>query len=232
MKILIVILALLSFNLILTQNPVDRRFSYVTGSNRRGALGNSSSIVPAVVNLSGLKISSVCLGSNHILVTSNNSVYVWGDNSVTSLGSGSDVNLNLWTPTLLSQIGNFTYVGNISITCGLVHSHVYNSNTAFSFGDSTYFQTGSGTTTTIFTPTLITAVRAYSFSKIFDVGHASFGLTNDGRIFGWGRNDRYQLGAFSNNVNQQNPAYLFNMSLSMVSGAELFSIFLDCKFLK
>src|SRR5574344_1760194 len=84
---------------------------------------------------------------------------------------------------------------------------ITNQHRIYGWGLNTYGQVGTGTTTNVSIPTLITLPDLHEGeipTQVASSGHHSLALTSEGRLFVWGRSTKGQLG-LNDNVNRSLP---------------------------
>jgi alpha-tubulin suppressor-like RCC1 family protein len=137
------------------------------------------------------------------LLTATGEVYAWGSNSHGQLALPN---------TVISQatMTKVIFPGDddpeiVDIAAGHAHSLAVTSmGEVFTWGFNLYGQIGDGTQTTLgtnrnkYTPTKVTFDSLELDEKVINVfgsaGHSSFALTNQGRLFSWGRSAYGSLG--------------------------------------
>lgn len=82
------------------------------------------------------------------------------------------------------------------VSCGEKHTLCINANgEIYAFGEGEHGRLGTGHTSNCKVPTLLTAFGSILMRKVVAAKEYSFGLTaEDGILYGWGRNDRGQMG--------------------------------------
>ena len=116
------------------------------GDNELGELGRTNALsdpVPGQVVASGLSNNVVAIagGSEFTLaVTSNGQIYAWGDNSFGELGINNRALAYTNRPVLVAAHGDGFHSMAVTVNGG--------ANECYGWGDSSYYQVGSGTTNT------------------------------------------------------------------------------------
>ena len=131
-------------------------------------------------------------------VTSDYRVFAWGRNQQGQLGDGTQI--NRLVPTEITD--NFPLLNQehvVLIASGDVHSFaITNLNRVFAWGNNTYAKLGTGNTTAFISPIEITSQFSLRPGElIVDIQAGidfSMALTNQGRVFTWGRNTYGQIG--------------------------------------
>jgi len=179
---------------------------YAWGRNLFGQLGNGTTtdrISPTLITFTGLQIGetieSVNAGDSHSLaVTTNGRVYAWGRNSSTQLGDGTTIDRT--TPTLITFSLSGLQDGETikSVNAGSDHSLAVTTNgRVYAWGLNGNGQLGDGTIIQRYRPTLIafTGLESGETIQSIDGGfYYSLGVTSNGKVFAWGRNQFGQLG--------------------------------------
>lgn len=84
----------------------------------------------------------------------------------------------------------------VKVSCGSYHTLAITSNgSLFSWGLNNYGQLGLGHTDAQQLPTPVLMTESCHWTDIAAGEHHSLGLTNDGTVYGWGRDDDGQLGS-------------------------------------
>jgi alpha-tubulin suppressor-like RCC1 family protein len=147
--------------------------------------GSKSSSTPTSVP------NSATIFYAHNLVFKNNSTLSTGYNGFGQLGSG-----NLGNRSELGALnGTFSFKG---FAQGGVHSVAFfNNSTVRSWGYNGFGQLGTGTTTYSSTPVTVIKADSTNLSGVKAVAAGGFhtlALTNDDKLWAWGKNDLGQLG--------------------------------------
>jgi alpha-tubulin suppressor-like RCC1 family protein len=173
---------------------------YSWGDNNNGQLGigsgSSQVSLPSAVVISGKNISAISSGANTVLaLTSDNTLYSWGNNNYGQLGVGTTTNSNIPIAVNVTVLSGKTVTKiasggttSFAITSdGLLYSWGYNGNG----------QLGDGTKTNRVYPVAVNMTGVLSgktISKVFCSAANTFVLTSDGMAFSWGSNTYGQLG--------------------------------------
>ena len=127
----------------------DNDIFYGLGSNQFGCCGlghNNYVKTPQKINqLCGKSVVQIYNGSSFCLaLTSENSIYGWGDNSLGQLGIGYSIEDNVFMkPTIIDWSDNTKYI--LQISCGSAHTLVLTSDgMVYGWGDNYYGQIGCG----------------------------------------------------------------------------------------
>jgi len=182
---------------------------YSFGANTDGRLGlgdTTNRNVPTLISttvgsFNTLTISAISVGASSfhsVFLTNTGKVYTCGLNDNGQLGLGDTTNRNV--PTLISTtVGSFNTL-TISAIAG-AHKHslfLTNTGKVYTCGLNTDGQLGLGDTAIRNVPTLIaTTVGSFNTLTISAIAGGSFHsafLTNTGKVYTCGRNDKGQLG--------------------------------------
>jgi len=167
----------------------------------RSVFGQNATVnVPTKIEaLSGIEIESISCGGRHtacIDVDGNVYTFGWAGNRIFGcggLGHGNKQSLN--SP---KQIEYFSKNGIKirQVSCGEKHTlAIDEAGNAYAFGEGEHGRLGTGHTSNCKTPTLLTFFSNIPLQKVVAAKEYSFGLTaDDGFLYGWGRNDRGQMG--------------------------------------
>lgn len=166
--------------------------AYCWGTNSAGQLGSDSSItateVPVAVS-GGLVFESLSVGTNHTCgVTSTGTVYCWGVNHLSQLGSPKEIVSHSLVPLAVSGGGTFS-----SVVTGEAHSCGLDlEGAAFCWGWNWWGQLGNDSITDSALPLRIPGGLA--FESLTSGAHHICGLTSEGKAYCWGRGREGQLG--------------------------------------
>lgn len=163
------------------------------GRNRWGELGlnhTTGQIEPQPVTGVSQVIALAAGGGHSLALTADGSVHAWGRNDAGQVGSGSGLAREL-APVRVALPGIA-----VGIAAGQSHSMALLSDgRVFVWGENAEGQLGNGVALASPTPT---AVAGLGSSPIVSIGAGerhSLALDRDGNVWGWGANDRSQLGA-------------------------------------
>jgi len=190
-------------------------------------------------NGNNITISQISCGGNHTMfLTDDGNVYGVGNNTYYQLGY-SDSNSTQSTPRHLSwfhENGNNITISQIS--CG--HSHTMfltDDGNVYGVGWNSYYQLGYSNTSAQSTPRHLSWFHEdgnnITITQITcSFSHTIF-LTDDGNVYGVGKNDKYQLGYSSSTANQRTPRHLSwfhengnNITISQISCGNNHTMFL------
>jgi alpha-tubulin suppressor-like RCC1 family protein len=149
------------------------------------------------VTIDGIHFVQVEGGSNHSLgLTSEGTVYSWGNNSFGQLGNGSFTNSSV--PIQVKGVGGSGFLSGVtSIAAGEFHSLAVSPAGVFAWGNNGYGQLGDGSLTGTTSPVQVKGVGGSGFlSDVTSIAAGklfSLALTPAG-IFAWGNNGYGQLG--------------------------------------
>lgn len=188
------------------------------GYNLRGQIGDGTHnkryepyAVKGMTN-----ITQIAAGNNHIVaLDANGNVWRWGDNSYGQFGNGSTVSSN-------SPINN--YYGDLehkNISSGSNHIlYVDKDGKLFTKGDNTYGQLG--TSDNVSREDFAEVHGPWGSKKIVKAetcADTSFVLTEDNKVYGWGRNDKYQLHD-NTNIDKNVPILIAIAVIDVAAGLE------------
>ncbi|MES1919344.1 hypothetical protein MHBO_001192, partial [Bonamia ostreae] len=183
---------------------------FTAGSNLNGQLGigGTSEKVEAFQEVKNIeKITSIACGEKHTLALDiKGQAFSWGFGgslfSAGALGTGQKQSHD--TPTRVKQPEPFH-----SIAAGSLHSLALSkTGKVYAWGSSergalgvlgsqSFFLSG------LLSPTSIDYFARHKIERIFARSKVSAALTDDGKLFMWGSNDKHQLGVESVNVEIQ-----------------------------
>ena len=151
---------------------------------------------PALASQAGVG-KKVAVGQAHSLaLDSEGRVFAWGNNLLGQLGDGTTT--NRLSPVPVTTLGVLDGQSISSVAAGHYYSVALSSTgDIFSWGTNGDGQLGDGTTTNRSVPVQLArseAIAGVSFSAISAGGYFTLALSDDGRVFGWGRNSVGQLG--------------------------------------
>ena len=188
------------------------------GYNLRGQIGDgthNNRYEPYAVK--GMtNITQIAAGNNHtVALDANGNVWRWGDNSYGQFGNGSTVSSN-------SPINN--YYGDLehkNISSGSNHIlYVDKDGKLFTKGDNTYGQLG--TSDNVSREDFAEVHGPWGSKKIVKAetcADTSFVLTEDNKVYGWGRNDKYQLHD-NTNIDKNVPILIAIAVIDVAAGLE------------
>ncbi len=207
------------------------------GRNNHGQLGDASTTQrtsPVQVKGPGgtgnlTNITAIAAGKEHSLaVASNGSVYAWGNNSQGQLGDGTTTERT--TPVQVSGLTNV-----IAVAAGWGHSlALKNDGTVWAWGDDGSGQLGnSGTDTTDhYTPVQVVDQSDNNLTGVIAIAagnYHSLAVKSDGTVWGWGNNDKWQIGddarTFQVNLRASQLAGLEN--ITAIAGGLYHSVFVQ-----
>lgn len=127
----------------------------------------------------------------------NYCLYAWGGNNSGQFGNGTTLS-SIQIPS-----GVITSFDILELESGSLHSiAISTSKNLYLWGSNTYGQIGDGTTTQKTSPTQISINSQNSaeneWSKINASQFHSFAINSLGQLYGWGRNNNWQLGDGTN----------------------------------
>jgi alpha-tubulin suppressor-like RCC1 family protein len=174
-----------------TPTPVIEAWGY----NAYGQLGNgntTSSSTPETMALpGGATAKAIAVGGYHTLaIGSDGNLYAWGDNGFGQLGNGTTTSSS--TPVTVTLPGG---VGATEIAAGEYDSFAVGSNGhVYAWGDNALAELGDGSTTQSDTPVAVSLPAGVTFSGLAAGEYTTFAIGSNGTLYGWGYNDKGQLG--------------------------------------
>ncbi len=175
------------------------RALYGWGDNDSGQIGIGSIggapttgiTVPTTVQApAGVAFASITAGGAFTVgLATTGQVYAWGANSVGQLGDGTT---NGETTPVAVALPPATVT---AVASGSAHSLALTAAGAiYAWGSNTSGQLGTGTAAAASTPVAVAAPAGVTFTAIAAGGDHSLALSSTGVVYGWGANDRGQLG--------------------------------------
>ena len=170
--------------------------AYCWGLNSQGRLGNNSttnSRIPVAVQMpAGVSFQSIAAGYAHTCaLTNEGKAYCWGLNSQGQLGNNSTTNSS--TPVAVQMPAGVSFK---SIAAGYYHTcALTNEGKAYCWGKNQYGQLGNNSTTNSSTPVAVQMPAGVARFQSIAIGYAhTCALTNEGKAYCWGWNNKGQLG--------------------------------------
>jgi len=143
--------------------------------------------------------ATVAAGASHtVVVTPDNTVWVWGANGSGQLGDATTTGKSV--PTQLPTLS-----GIVAVAAGSSHTlALKNDGTVYAWGANSYGQLGDNTTTQRTSPIVVnvTGIVAIAAGE-----HHSVALASDGRVWVWGRNSYGQVGKGSDQHERADAAH-------------------------
>lgn len=161
------------------------------GNHTFGRLGGASSSTPDQIIFTNAV--AVATGFSHTLVLkADGTVWAFGKNDEGEIGDGTTTQRNTAV-----QVTGLT--GIVAIAAGRSSSYALQSDGAgggivWAWGKNNFGQLGDGSTLPRLTPVRVTGVENVSAIAASGTGDSAFAIGGDGRIYGWGDNQSYQLG--------------------------------------
>eukprot|EP00058_Branchiostoma_floridae_P025861 XP_002611351.1 hypothetical protein BRAFLDRAFT_73256 [Branchiostoma floridae] len=170
---------------------------FTWGRGNYGRLGHGSSedqLTPTlVVSLKGRRVIDICCGSGDaqtLAVTDDGTVWSWGDGDYGKLGRGGSDGCK--TPKIIDRLQGQDIV---RVCCGAQFSlALTKTGHIWTWGKGDSQRLGHGTEEHIRFPKQLEGLRG---KKVVDVAVGSMHclvMTEEGEVYGWGRNDQGQLG--------------------------------------
>ncbi len=193
---------------------------YAWGENVEGQLGNSSATSyftsPVAVDmtgvLSGKTVVAVAAGFQHSLaLTSDGGLYAWGSNFKGELGNNSTADSTV--PVAVDMTGVLAGKTIVQLAAGWNVSAVLDSTgTVYTWGDNASGTLGDGSSNTesrVAVAVDTTGVLSgKAVSRLRAGGYQMLVQTTDGMLFGWGKNNRGQVGDGTSMTNRRSPVAL------------------------
>lgn len=177
------------------------------GDDQFGELGNgttSNTPTTAVIQVSGIggTVTAIAAGGfSSLALTSDGSVWAWGQNDWGQLGNNSIIG----SPTPVQVLKAATYcginqgacplTGIVAIAAGSDHSLALDSSgTVWAWGYNGYGQLGTSSSATPYSSVAIPVNGLSGVMAIAAGGQHSLALDSQGRVWTWGSNGSLQLG--------------------------------------
>ena len=138
------------------------------------------------------KAPMVSIGNEFIIVqTASGEIWGWGDNSTGVLGTASS-ETNVTSPTKIALPQGVT---SVSVSAGFDHVLMLASDgNVYAWGNNEAGQLGTEGGEKILTPTLVEGLRGKNVVAVSAGRRFSLALTDGGRVYAFGLNDKLQLG--------------------------------------
>ena len=165
----------------------------------------------------------IAVGDKFMVVqTSSGNLWGWGDNSTGVLGQSSG---SITSPV---QIQLPDQVLSVSVSAGANHILAIGSDgNVYAWGNNEFGQLGTGNTTSISTPTVITGLRDKHIVSVSAGNCFSLALDENGNVYSFGKNNKGQLGYASATEFSATPARieaLDGVTLSQISAGDASAI--------
>ncbi|MEK3956010.1 RCC1 domain-containing protein [Psychrobacillus sp. FSL K6-1464] len=177
--------------------------------------GAATTIGPTGLSLSHMQVAEAAIeqgifdvivsGYNHSLaITSDGSVYSWGNNQKGQLGDGTKINKTI--PTKVNGLSDV-----VAVDARGMHSLAITSDgSVYTWGNNDSGQLGDGMNTS-YNP-VPTKINGLSNAVAIKAGDQhSFAILSDGSVYGWGYNVHGQLGD-GTEINKRIPTRISNLS--------------------
>ena len=137
----------------------------------------------------------ITIGNKFIIVqTASGEIWGWGDNASGVLGTASskETGTNITAPTQIPLPQNVTAV---SVSAGFDHVLMLGSDgNVYSWGNNEAGQLGASSGDTLSTPTLVAGLQGKSIVAVAAGHRFSLALSEGGKVYSFGLNDKLQLG--------------------------------------
>lgn len=186
---------------------------YAWGANNKGQLGNNSTTsypYPVAVDMTGALLGktvvALAAGYEHSLaLTSDGGIYAWGSNVAGELGTGSPS--DSLVPVAVDTGGVLSGKTIQQIQAGWGTSAVLDSNgQVYTWGSGNSLGNSSASASTV--PVAVDTggvLSGKTVSKLRVGGFHMLVQTTDGMLFGWGVNNRGQIGDGTSGTNRLSP---------------------------
>jgi alpha-tubulin suppressor-like RCC1 family protein len=187
-----------------------------SGQLGNGASANSSTIVQVVGGLTFAQIANN--GSTMLGLTTGGTAYAWGANTKGQVGDGTTVNKS----SPVAVLGGLTFA-NIWLSSGGTAFGLTAAGALWAWGANTNGEIGDGTSVAKSSPVLV--VGGLTWKQVIPTGDGGgsgtiLGLTTAGAAYGWGNNNKGQVG---NNTNQNS----LSSPVAVLGGLTFQSLFLS-----
>ncbi len=137
----------------------------------------------------------ITIGNKFIIVqTASGEIWGWGDNASGVLGTASskETGTNITAPTQIPLSQNVTAV---SVSAGFDHVLMLGSDgNVYAWGNNEAGQLGTAAGDTLSTPTLVAGLQGKSIVAVAAGHRFSLALSEGGKVYSFGLNDKLQLG--------------------------------------
>ncbi|XP_022244118.1 E3 ubiquitin-protein ligase HERC2-like isoform X2 [Limulus polyphemus] len=179
---------------------------YTWGKGRYGRLGHGDSddqLRPKKVEaLASFSVTDVACGSGDaqtLCITSDDSVWSWGDGDYGKLGRGGSDGSKI--PLKVEALQS---MGVIKVECGSQFSVALTcSGSVYTWGKGDYHRLGHGTDDHVRRPKKVTALQGKKVTSVAVGSLHCVACTDTGEVFTWGDNDEGQLGDGTTNAIQR-----------------------------
>ncbi|OQV12481.1 RCC1 and BTB domain-containing protein 1 [Hypsibius exemplaris] len=164
------------------------------------------------------KLKAISFGASpHVVgITGNGTVYAWGHNAHSQLGTGTQNQTNC--PVVVGAgSGHHSGLHSVSrVACGNFHTLALSDGEVYAWGQNSCGQIGSGCLSGQATPRKVTAsIGAHKAVDIACSQTSSFAVMENGEIYAWGYNGNGQLGS-GNSINQATPGRCIGLENKIV----------------
>ncbi len=150
-----------------------------------------------------------------VALNAQGTIFAWGDNTLGQLGEGC-LGAYSATPVQISVSG----VTFQAVSAGFDHALALSADgKVYAWGNNENGQLGNDNYTVHTEPTLVSALQSERIVSISAGKRYSLALTEDGRVFAFGLNDKYQLGTDENSENPV-PAAIAALSDAFITKIE------------
>ena len=161
---------------------------FLIGLNQSGQLGNGTFETNSDISIIAFeeKILDFDLGSDHSIVLTESSVYVWGSNFNGQLGIGDRPNQN--KPV---ELDNDDLIEFNQVVAGVGISYLVSDNNLYGFGKTAHGMLGENIDQDLF---ILTHIHIFDTSiESLSIGYAHLIVKTEDNVYGIGRNSLNQL---------------------------------------
>ena len=208
---------------IIGQTQLFDRYGKTSGYQNLGVHQFKPRLIKEVLDY--YKIIKISAGGFHnAVITEGKDLYVWGDNESGQLGLAELDAVNITVPRQMSVIENAKYKVS-DVSCGGLHTLAVVEGNAWSWGDESQGQCGSGEKKALKLPEKIKALDGKEIVRISAGGFHSLVKVKEEGIYGFGFNGNGELGMKSQKKKVRMPIKIKGIpegnNVEMVAGMEV-----------